>query len=137
MKSIPPKPGTERHILDTDLVRSVVESHWREMLLDTRAGGTGIGVRRVQDFQARLEAWTADMEPKDAEAFMLAVEQERNSLADLYEHDPNALYHRLGIKAQEAIPPTNVVIIRNSGCAVVLAVGALVIGGVVAGALLI
>jgi hypothetical protein len=83
-------------ILDHDAIRAMVEDFWRSFLATARTNPTA-GQKSIMRFEDHIQT-TAGMMPQDqAATFLQAIEEERESLFQEYNRDPDGLKARLGL----------------------------------------
>lgn len=82
--------------IDRDAIRSMVEDFWRSFLAVGRTNPV-IGQQTVMRFEERIKSTAALMPGDQAQVFLKAVDEERETLFNEYNRDPDALKHRLGL----------------------------------------
>jgi hypothetical protein len=85
---------------DRATIRAMVEDFWRSFL-SVAQQTSGISTEIILQFNERMQATAAAMEPEKAAMFLQIVEEEREILFNEYEKNPDALKTRLGLQ-----PPT-------------------------------
>jgi hypothetical protein len=84
---------------DRAVIRAMVEEFWRSFLITAQT--PGISTELIVQFNQRMQARAAAMDPENAALFLQIVDEEREILFNEYEKNPDALKTRLGVQ-----PPT-------------------------------
>jgi hypothetical protein len=83
--------------MDRQVIRELVEDYWRTLIPATQAGGAAQFMQVSQEFETRINATAAALDPVEGAAFLQAVDAERQSIASEYEANPAAVKRRLGV----------------------------------------
>jgi hypothetical protein len=87
--------------IDRHAIRAMVEDFWRSFLAVGRTN-PAIGQQTVMRYEERITSTAALMPDDQARVFLKAVDEERETLFNEYNRDPDALKHRLGLPLDPA-----------------------------------